>query len=215
MYLSSAGIKHQKTTLVRNIIFHQKFNGTHTPFDKFKKQKIIFTRSLFFFFLFNQKIDNNIIMERSNNVIHGPAQKVGNMRVSRKPVKRYVVNTATGDHSKVQGHQTSGTGEQQEGPSATTSESNDTEHRDSFDVYTGGDDNDSGNNEQHDGEEENKVYHSGERGLDRWHNRGLQDRTLYDLQAHIASREPAVSANPGSNVKQIYHSNAQPRGTSH
>lgn len=180
---------------------------------KNKKSFLLVPFSFFFYLI--KKLTTTSSMERSNNVIHGPAQKVGNMRVSRKPVKRYVVNTATGDHSKVQGHQTSGTGEQQEGPSATTSESNDTEHRDSFDVYTGGDDNDSGNNEQHDGEEENKVYHSGEGGLDRWHNRGLQDRTLYDLQAHIASREPAVSANPGSNVKQIYHSNAQPRGTSH
>jgi hypothetical protein len=45
--------------------------------------------------------------------------------------------------------------------------------------------------------------------------RAQRDRQAQDMQNHVASRQPDVSKNAGTNVKQQYIPNAQPRSMNH
>lgn len=50
---------------------------------------------------------------------------------------------------------------------------------------------------------------------ERARQRALQDRQAQDMQAHTASRQPDISKNAGSNVKQQFIPSTQPRSMNH
>jgi hypothetical protein len=51
--------------------------------------------------------------------------------------------------------------------------------------------------------------------MERERIRALQDRQAHDMQAHAASRQPDITRNAGSNVKQIFVTPTQPRSMNH
>ncbi|GAA5816850.1 hypothetical protein MFLAVUS_010384 [Mucor flavus] len=50
---------------------------------------------------------------------------------------------------------------------------------------------------------------------ERARQRALQERQAQDMQAHTASRQPDISKNAGSNVKQQFIPSTQPRSMNH
>ncbi|KAI7896492.1 uncharacterized protein EV154DRAFT_492469 [Mucor mucedo] len=68
----------------------------------------------------------------------------------------------------------------------------------------------SNNEENRDSDEERE-----EEEEERMRQRALQERQAQDMQAHTASRQPDVSKNAGSNVKQQHVHTIQPRSMNH
>ncbi|KAG2236154.1 hypothetical protein BDF21DRAFT_376727 [Thamnidium elegans] len=50
---------------------------------------------------------------------------------------------------------------------------------------------------------------------ERLRQRALQERQAQDMQAHTASRQPDITKNAGSNVKQQFIPSTQPRSMNH
>lgn len=131
-------------------------------------------------------------------LVHGPAQKVGQMRVSRSTRKRQESgeqsNKIQSDcnivsvHDNVVSLDNEITTDALGSLSATIDE-----------------------------EELSEVEENNEEGskTDLHEAREFQERYSRDLLAHSASREFNVTANPGTNVKRIRNSNPQQRGLSH
>lgn len=121
----------------------------------------------------------------TQQVICGPAQRVGNMRFSRKPFKRSVKQS--GDTNKGEGS-----------------------HSDFY--YT---DSENENVESDTNIELENQIDDEEEKMGELYTRKFQDRKAREMQVHVASRQPDISNNPGSNAKQIFNSNPQQRGLSH
>lgn len=122
----------------------------------------------------------------NQQVTHGPAQKVGNMRVSRKPFKRKSVKQQLIAYTKEDF--------QSDSYHTDTEIESDIEYSDIEDLTD-------------DDEEEERM--------NQLNIQELQNRQSREMKAHVASRKPDISSNPGSNAKQIYNSNPQQRGLSH
>ncbi|CAO3612573.1 unnamed protein product [Mucor hiemalis] len=134
----------------------------------------------------------------SFKLVHGPAQKVGQMRVSRSTRKRQ----DSGEQSnKIQ------------------SDCNIVSVHDNVVSLNNGVTTDVLNSPftTVDEEELSETKENNEEGAktDLYEAREFQERYARDLLAHSASRELNVTANPGTNVKRIRNSNPQQRGWSH
>lgn len=134
-----------------------------------------------------------------SNLHHSPSQKVGLMRVSKKSNRR----TSCINHQPTKSHQNKA-----DGNDSASFQNTQEEQGDNNSKYKNETKNTSDNEEE---SEENKDTESGDLIL----VSDLQDRHARDLQAHTASRNLNIPANPGTNVKLIRHSNVQKKGLSH